>query len=114
MKRSMPVAKPQKKPPHSRRNPRRSQLQSPFLRRLFLFKQQARQLRFSQKSPGCRCSKVYQLFTINFQPIYMAEITATLVAELRERTGAGMMDCKKALTEAKGDVQAAVGILRVK
>ena len=31
----------------------------------------------------------------------MAEITASLVKELRERTGAGMMDCKKALTEAK-------------
>src|SRR5436190_2158600 len=45
----------------------------------------------------------------------MAEtITASLVAELRERTGAGMMDCKKALTEAKGDLQAAVAILRIK
>ncbi|CAI6211154.1 Elongation factor Ts [Escherichia coli] len=34
----------------------------------------------------------------------MAEITASLVKELRERTGAGMMDCKKALTEANGDI----------
>jgi elongation factor Ts len=44
----------------------------------------------------------------------MAEITASLVAELRERTGAGMMDCKKALTEAKGDMESALGILRIK
>ena len=35
----------------------------------------------------------------------MAEITASLVKELRERTGAGMMDCKKALTEANGDIE---------
>jgi len=44
----------------------------------------------------------------------MADITPTLVAQLREMTGAGMMDCKKALTEAKADVQAAVEILRKK
>src|SRR5690606_18347368 len=37
----------------------------------------------------------------------MAEITASLVKELRERTGAGMMECKKALTENNGDIQAA-------
>src|SRR5690606_524265 len=42
----------------------------------------------------------------------MAEITASLVKELRESTGAGMMDCKKALTEAKGDMQAAIDWLR--
>jgi len=42
----------------------------------------------------------------------MAEITAALVKELRERTGAGMMECKKALTEANGDMDAAVTILR--
>ena len=42
----------------------------------------------------------------------MAEITAALVAKLREMTNAGMMDCKKALTEAKGDLSAAVDILR--
>ncbi len=42
----------------------------------------------------------------------MAEITAALVAKLREMTNAGMMDCKKALTEAKGDLNAAVDILR--
>jgi elongation factor Ts len=42
----------------------------------------------------------------------MAEINAALVAKLREMTGAGMMECKKALTEAKGDVNAAVDVLR--
>ena len=42
----------------------------------------------------------------------MAEITAALVAKLRGMTGAGMMECKKALTEAKGDVNAAVDVLR--
>jgi elongation factor Ts len=36
----------------------------------------------------------------------MAEITASLVKELRERTGAGMMECKKALTENNGDLDA--------
>ena len=40
------------------------------------------------------------------------EITASLVKELRERTGAGMMECKKALTEANGDVDAAAEALR--
>ncbi len=42
----------------------------------------------------------------------MAEITASLVKELRERTGAGMMECKKALTENDGDIQAAADALR--
>jgi elongation factor Ts len=44
----------------------------------------------------------------------MAEITATLVKDLREKTGAGMMDCKRALTEAGGDLEAAVDWLRKK
>jgi elongation factor Ts len=44
----------------------------------------------------------------------MAEITAALVKDLRERTGAGMMDCKKALTEADGDMEAAIDWLRKK
>jgi len=44
----------------------------------------------------------------------MAEITAANVAKLREMTNVGMMDCKKALTEAKGDLNAAVDILRKK
>src|ERR1051325_3333748 len=42
----------------------------------------------------------------------MAEITAQLVKQLRERTGAGMMECKKALVEANGDLEAAVVVLR--
>ena len=42
----------------------------------------------------------------------MAEITATLVKELRERTGAGMMECKKALTENNGDLEASAEWLR--
>lgn len=44
----------------------------------------------------------------------MAEITASLVKELRDRTGAGMMDCKKALTEANGNVEDAIDVLRKK
>jgi elongation factor Ts len=42
----------------------------------------------------------------------MADISAELVKELRDRTGAGFMDCKKALTEADGDLDKAVVILR--
>ncbi len=42
----------------------------------------------------------------------MAEITAALVKDLREKTGAGMMDCKKALTETGGDLEEAVDWLR--
>jgi len=44
----------------------------------------------------------------------MAEITAAMVKDLREKTGAGMMDCKKALAEANGDMEAAVDWLRKK
>ena len=44
----------------------------------------------------------------------MAEITAALVKELREKTGAGMMDCKKALTETAGDMEQSVDWLRKK
>jgi elongation factor Ts len=42
----------------------------------------------------------------------MAEISAALVKELRERTGAGMMDCKRALQETNGDMESAIVILR--
>jgi elongation factor Ts len=42
----------------------------------------------------------------------MAEITASAVKALREKTGAGMMECKKALTEAQGDEEKAIEILR--
>jgi len=44
----------------------------------------------------------------------MAEITAALVKELRERTGLGMMECKKALEEAGGDLKKAEELLRIK
>ena len=43
-----------------------------------------------------------------------AQITAEMVRDLRERTGAGMMDCKKALTETDGDLEGAVDWLRKK
>jgi elongation factor Ts len=44
----------------------------------------------------------------------MAEITAALVKELRDKTNAGMMDCKRALTESDGDLESAVDWLRAK
>ncbi|NTF31709.1 translation elongation factor Ts [Rhizobium skierniewicense] len=44
----------------------------------------------------------------------MSEITAAMVKELREKSGAGMMDCKKALTETAGDMEAAIDWLRAK
>ena len=44
----------------------------------------------------------------------MAEVTATLIKDLRERTGAGMADCKKALTEVAGDMEKAIDYLRTK
>src|SRR5437773_4559374 len=44
----------------------------------------------------------------------MAEITAALVKELREITGLGMMECKKALTETGGDIKKAEELLRIK
>lgn len=44
----------------------------------------------------------------------MAEITAATVKDLRERTGAGMMDCKAALNDTQGDVEAAIDLLRKK
>ena len=44
----------------------------------------------------------------------MANFTAQDVKDLRERTGCGMMDCKKALTESNGDVEKAIEFLREK
>ena len=44
----------------------------------------------------------------------MAAISAALVKDLREKTGAGMMDCKKALAESDGDIEAAIDWLRAK
>jgi elongation factor Ts len=52
--------------------------------------------------------------TLFEEEITMAEITAATVKDLRDRTGAGMMDCKKALGETNGDVEAAVDWLRTK
>ena len=42
------------------------------------------------------------------------EITASIVKELRERTGVGMMDCKKALMESNGDIEKSIEYLRKK
>src|SRR5260370_18023206 len=44
----------------------------------------------------------------------MAEVTAVLVRELREKTGAGMMDCKRALDDSAGDIEAPADWLRKK
>jgi elongation factor Ts len=44
----------------------------------------------------------------------MAEVSATMIKDLRERTGAGMADCKKALTEVAGDMDKAIDYLRAK
>ena len=44
----------------------------------------------------------------------MAEITAQMVKELREATNAGVLDCKKALSDSNGDFEAAIEILRKK
>ena len=44
----------------------------------------------------------------------MAEITAKMVKELRDRTGAGMLDCKKALAETDADIEKAIDYLREK
>ena len=44
----------------------------------------------------------------------MAQITAALIKELRDATGAGMMDVKKALTEAEGDIERAKEIIRAR
>ena len=44
----------------------------------------------------------------------LAEITPKQVMELRQRTGVGMMECKKALAEANGDLEAAAGLMNVK
>ena len=49
-----------------------------------------------------------------FEDNTMTTITAGLVKDLREKTGAGMMDCKTALTETKGDIEAAIDWLRKK
>ena len=57
---------------------------------------------------------MYILTYINMQEVENNMISASMVKELRERTGAGMMDCKKALTEVNGDMEKAVELLREK
>ena len=56
----------------------------------------------------------FQLYYCNIQKIFKMAITAQEVNKLRQMTGAGMMDCKKALTEAEGDFEKAVDLLRKK
>lgn len=51
---------------------------------------------------------------IELEESKMAEVTASMVKELRDKSGAGMMDCKKALAETSGDMEAAVDWLRTK
>ena len=55
-----------------------------------------------------------KLLTTKFRRKIMAEITAALVKDLREKTGVGMMDCKKALAENNGELEAAIDWLRAK
>ena len=73
---------------------------------------------YGEPRVNAACRAVRSRVPLSLQPVtmtlYMAEITAAAVAKLREMTSAGMMDCKKALTEANGDLDAAVDILRKK
>src|SRR6516164_9103956 len=59
-----------------------------------------------------KCRLWRQAGRTNRGPIDMANITAQMVKELRERTGAGMMDCKAALQETAGEMEQAVDLLR--
>ena len=59
-----------------------------------------------------RCLQTGSIQSAQIRSQEMAEITARLVKQLRERTGAGMMECKSALTEAKGDLGEAEVVLR--
>lgn len=54
----------------------------------------------------------YKAFLLNYSEELKMAITATMVKELRERTGAGMMECKKMLTETNGDIEAAIDNMR--
>ncbi|MBI2844512.1 MAG: translation elongation factor Ts [Armatimonadetes bacterium] len=65
------------------------------------------------KKPKKRNNKVAKI-GISFPEAYEVAITANMVKELREKTGAGMMDCKKALEETSGDFDKAVNLLRQK
>ena len=61
-----------------------------------------------------RCSVRYSGSALEQEEQEMTTISASMVKELRTSTGAGMMDCKQALTEANGDMEAAVDWLRKK
>src|ERR1700748_1929080 len=52
------------------------------------------------------------MYSLRFQDFLPMNITADAVKQLRERTGAGMMECKKALVETKGDLDAAADLMR--
>lgn len=56
---------------------------------------------------------LYNIVRTNDVSLEMAKVTAAMVKELRERTGSGMMDCKKALTETDGDIEQAVENMRI-
>jgi len=64
------------------------------------------------KNTAALTNSGFQPPTFNHDRYFMGEITAANVAKLREMTSAGMMDCKKALTEAGGDMDKAVDLLR--
>lgn len=70
----------------------------------------------SLSGDGCQAVSLLGRFGRSpiIQEVTVAKITASMVSELRGKTGAGMMDCKKALAEADGNVEAAVDILRKK
>jgi elongation factor Ts len=53
-------------------------------------------------------------FSLDFPRIFMAKVTLELISQLREITGIGMMDCKKALEETDGDLEKAIELLRKK
>src|SRR6202035_4479929 len=63
--------------------------------------------------PGRRCEAV-RARRRGERVMSTVEVGAKDVKALRERTGAGMMDCKKALTEAEGDIEKAIEILRLR
>lgn len=65
----------------------------------------------SATSNGVVPSVAFRTRTLSLQPL-QAEITTALIKELRELTGAGMMDCKKALQESEGDVEKAIENMR--
>src|SRR5690554_6064766 len=62
--------------------------------------------------PACLSGHTSSLNSDKTRGLNMAAITAAMVKELRERTGLGMMECKKALVEAGGSVEAAIEELR--